>query len=284
MGLVVEPSELVDLAPGSHVCWVVRDPAGYLECAATLLAQAGRTNEKPLVFGPACGDALEILRPLAAMAADPWEAFLGRGDLNPDAMFTMMEEQTARARDEGYRGIRLVADMDWLIPARPSVELLVGFELLLDRHVKRLGATIICAYRETSFDTEALAGSLSVHPVEVGVDSPPQFRLVADDLDRWRLVGEVDIAVEANFAGPRSPRPSARHVSSTPRRSPSSTWAGCAPWRKRSGHLMGQSASSGRRRLCGAVGRWRASRRWHQRSSWSADPSGRPVGRPARST
>ncbi len=199
MGLVVEPSELVDLAPGSHVCWVVRDPAGYLECAATLLAQAGRTNEKPVVFGPACGDALEILRPLAAMAADPWEAFLGRGDLNPDAIFTMMEEQTARARDEGYRGIRLVADMDWLIPARPSVELLVGFELLLDRHVKRLGATIICAYRETSFDTEALAGALSVHPVEVGVDSPPQFRLVADDLDRWRLVGEVDIAVDANF-------------------------------------------------------------------------------------
>jgi MEDS: MEthanogen/methylotroph, DcmR Sensory domain len=139
------------------------------------------------------------LRPLAAIGADPRVAFLGGGPLDPDAMFAMFEELSTRARDEGHQGLRLVADMDWLLPVQPTTEAVIAFELLLDRHAKRIGPTIVCAYRQTSFDTEALAGALCVHSMGMGYDPPPHFRLVAGPSDTWRLIGEGDIAVGANF-------------------------------------------------------------------------------------
>ena len=116
----------------------------------------------------------------------------------------MFEEQSTRARSEGYRGLRLVADMDWLLPAAPTTDELVAFELWLDRHVPRLGATIVCAYRETSFDTDVLGGAGCVHPLGAGSEAP-QFKLVAGDAGSWRLVGEVDIAVVDGTVAPASP-------------------------------------------------------------------------------
>lgn len=190
---------LGEVPPGSHVCWIVGDPDQYVHDASRILGQARATNEKPVAFGPEGSADLAALAPHAVFAADPSTAFLGGGPLDPQEMFAMFEEQSGRARAEGYRGLRLVADMDWLLPAAPTADELVTFELLLDRQVQRLGATIVCAYRETSFDTDVLAGARCVHPVGAGREAPPQFRLVAGDAGTWRLVGEVDIAVAADF-------------------------------------------------------------------------------------
>jgi len=189
---------LTDLTPGSHVCWIVSDEAAYVDLASTVLRLAEGSGEKPVVFGPEGSPARALLAPLAAQAADPHTAFLGRGALDPDAMFRVFEEQTALARSEGYRGLRLVADMDWLLPARPATEEMIAFELLLDRRVNELGATIVCAYRESSFDTTALKGAACVHPVVVGAEAPA-FRFVAEGTASWSLVGEVDASVAGNF-------------------------------------------------------------------------------------
>lgn len=114
-------------------------------------------------------------------------------------MFGMFREQTAAARAEGYQRLALVADMDWLLPARLTTAEVVGFELLLDRHVMELDATIVCAYRRRSFDTDAITGALCVHPVQVGAPDSPQFRSVAADESTWRLAGEVDCSVASTF-------------------------------------------------------------------------------------
>ena len=190
---------LGEVPPGSHVCWIVGDPDRYVQNASRVLEQAPAANEKPVVFGPEGSADLAALAPHAAFAADPRTVFLGGGPLDSGGMFAMFEEQSTRARSEGYRGLRLVADMDWLLPAAPTTDELVAFELWLDRHVPRLGATIVCAYRETSFDTDVLTGALCVHPMSAGQDAPAQFRLVAGDAGSWRLVGEVDIAVADDF-------------------------------------------------------------------------------------
>jgi anti-anti-sigma regulatory factor len=196
---VPEPSGSLALAPGSHACWVVRDPAAYVDHAAAVLGQAARTGEKPVVFGPEGSEALRRLMPLAAVAADPHSVYLDGGGLDPETMFAMFEVETARARHEGYRGLRLVADMDWLLPAGPTTEAIIGFELLLDRHSQRLGATIVCAYREASFDMATLTGALCVHPIGIGARQAAPFRLVAGAPDLWRLLGEVDIGDAEHF-------------------------------------------------------------------------------------
>jgi anti-anti-sigma factor len=175
-----------------HVGWVVDDDAAYREQAAMLLAEGAALGEKTAVFGPQWSAALAELRPMAAIAADPYVDVLDRGPLEPGRMFAMFREESTRARSEGYDGLRVVADMDWLLPAWPSPAAVVGFELLLDRVVAELGATVLCAYRRGSFDERAIEGALCVHPRCSGPAEDPPFRLVAGDDGAWELSGEVD--------------------------------------------------------------------------------------------
>jgi anti-anti-sigma regulatory factor len=96
--------------------------------------------------------------------------------------------------------------MDWLLPMTPTMESIVGFELMLDRHVKELDASIVCAYRTDSFDRHTIVGALCVHPVDVGpAEEEAQFRFVAADDKTWQLGGEVDVAVVASFEAAIAP-------------------------------------------------------------------------------
>lgn len=189
------------LARGSHVCVVVGDDDELGARAEAFLAEGNARGDKTLAFGPHDSPLLTRLRPLAAVVADPHVAFLGRGALEPEAMFAAFRDQADLAAREGYRGIRVAADMDWLLPARPTADEVVGFELLLDRLVRELDATILCAYRRTSFDRSTVAGALCVHPVRIADEQEPPFTLVAGDGDAWRLSGAVDAFGAARFAG-----------------------------------------------------------------------------------
>jgi anti-anti-sigma regulatory factor len=174
-----------------HVGWVVDDDDAYRAQAAILLAEGKDLGQKTAVFGPRASAALAELRPVAAMAADPYVDVLGRGPLDPARMLAAFRAQSARARAEGHVGLRVVADMDWLLPAAPSTAEVVAFELLLDRVVGELDATVLCAYRRDSFDERAIEATLCVHPRCTGHGEEPPFRLVAGD-GAWELSGEVD--------------------------------------------------------------------------------------------
>jgi len=195
-----DPSRLPGLGPGSHVCWVVDDPAGYLEVAARVLADGAAAGQRTVAIGPAGGAALAFLGEMADAAVDPHAAFLGGGPLIPEVMLGAFRELSARARAEGLRGLRIMADMDWLLPAQPATDAIVAFELLLARVVLELDLTVVCAYRRASFDIDAITSALCVHPAAAGVEEPPPFRLTASGSRMWRLSGEVDFAVAESFA------------------------------------------------------------------------------------
>jgi anti-anti-sigma factor len=198
--IVTGDSSLLRVLPaGSLVCWVVDDPSAYTDSAVQVLRDGRSAGDKTVAFGPEDSEALVVLRADAMMTADPLVAFLDGGPLVPDTMFTMLREQSARARAEGFEGLRIVADMDWLLPVHPTSGEIAAFELLLDRIVKELQATVVCAYRRSSFDTAAITGALSVHPTDLGIVEAPQFRLIAGDNGTWYLSGEVDLAVASTF-------------------------------------------------------------------------------------
>ncbi len=192
-------TDLDDLPPGSHVCWIVDKPADYLERAERLLVQGESTGQKTVLFGPELSGDLNALWPLAATVADPYVAFLDKGALDPEAMLAAFREQTAAARAQGYSSLRVVADMDWLLPTHPDIDAIVGFELLLDRLVGEIAATVICAYRSSSFDTDAILAALAVHPLAHGREKAPQFRLITGDNGSWYLHGEIDLSVLPAF-------------------------------------------------------------------------------------
>lgn len=199
MGVTSDVATLHDLAPGSHVCWIVDDDRSYRALARDLLRGARASRDKALAFGPAESADLAALRNTAIEAADPRVAFLDHGPLHPEAIYSMFREKTAEAHREGYERLFLVADMDWLLPAGPTADEVTSFELLLDRHAQELDATIICAYRTRSFHSPLIESALAVHPINVGVGDQPQFRIFAGGPRTWRICGEVDVAVERTF-------------------------------------------------------------------------------------
>jgi len=133
------------LQAGSHVCWLVDEPAAYLAAARDLLAEAGRLGQKPVLVVPAGSATLAELEPAAAMTADPRTAFLGEGPFDPGPVIALFRRLSGTARAEGYQGLRIVSDMDWLLPEPPPVEMIAVFELLLDRLACQLDITVVCA-------------------------------------------------------------------------------------------------------------------------------------------
>jgi anti-anti-sigma factor len=199
MIVTTDATGLGALGGARHVCWIVDEQTPYVETAQAMLADGETLGQKPVAFGPANSEPMTLLATRTAIAADPLADFLAGGPLDAETMCRMFREQSARARQEGYSGLRVVADMDWLLPAAPTTAAIIAFELLLDRLVIELDATIVCAYRRQSFDTDAISGALCVHPAEFGASPPPRFRLVASESGTWQLSGEVDIAVAESF-------------------------------------------------------------------------------------
>jgi anti-anti-sigma factor len=194
---ITAPS-LDQLRPGDHICLIVDDSVPPLAQAAEVMAAAGHHRQKTIVFGPPTSQLRTSGDMQVALVADPWTDFLSE-QFDPDVMYEMFRDQTAVARAEGYDGLRLMADMDWLLPARRTTSELVAFEVMLDSVVYELDATVVCAYRRSTF-ADSVGALTCVHPINVGNGPDPEFQLVVYKADSWRLSGEVDLAVAEIFA------------------------------------------------------------------------------------
>ncbi len=174
---ILPDAEIRDLGVSGHVCWLVSDPGAYEGLAAALLAEGDGLGQRSVAFGPD--------------AADPG---------TPAAIMNLIRELAAKASADGYGGLRIVADMDCILPLHLSTADIVAFELQLDRLLSELNATVVCAYRQSSFDITAIAGALAVHPGQLGSGPRPPFRFVAGPQRHWRLSGEVDMSMQEAFA------------------------------------------------------------------------------------
>lgn len=185
----------VDVARSAgHVCWVVQEPEDYAVVAAAILDEGAARGLKPLAFGPSGSPELAALGRHAVVSVDPAQAFLDGGPLTPGLMLQAFREQTQHARVEGYGGVCVVADMDWMQATGASWGEVVAFEARLEAVVHDLGATVMCAYRTSTTSPDAVRGARCVHPAEVGSSEPPPFLVVAGAQGSWRLTGEVDFS------------------------------------------------------------------------------------------
>jgi anti-anti-sigma factor len=200
---VVPGTTIDEVRVSGHVCWVVDDPAGYVKSVADLLAEGMRLDQGPVVLGP-LGDVLDKIAAITgATVLDPPATYPG-GKLDPAALCDMLRGYAARARAGGSRAggygeLRIIADMDWLLPFRPQMTQIIGLELQLDRLAAELDMTLVCAYRMASFDTAAIIAALTVHSAQRGGHPLPQFRFTAAGPQTWQVSGEIDLRVSDMF-------------------------------------------------------------------------------------
>jgi anti-anti-sigma factor len=194
----------VEVVPGAarvsgHICWLVDDPASYLTTAAGMLRGDGsHPRRQNLVFGPHGSTLAQLAQTTAATAADPVGARPG-GVLDPPVVAGIIRDCAEQARHTGHDGLLLVADMDWLLPLRPTPAQITAHELRIDRLAAELDIAIVCAYRRSSFSPAHIDGALAVHPSQRGDGQGPQFRLTAAGTRGWQLSGEIDIRTSDTF-------------------------------------------------------------------------------------
>lgn len=202
---VRELSLLDPLEGGDHVAWVTHDPREFEWMAAKQLSHSGSAGEK--LFLVASGHRSQG----AALMADdvtvwnPVQSFQQGGPLPTELLLSKVQEQDERARGEGFRGIRVVADMDWLLDVPTDFAQVVDFEQRLDRLVADTGARVICVYRPESFVEVELAEVMSVHPHSrhPRVQPRPQpdaLRIWSAGGGRWRMSGDVGLGHTAAFS------------------------------------------------------------------------------------
>lgn len=173
---IVPDAAIGKLDVRGHVCWLVTDPDAYSAAAPELLAEGRRLGHRSVGFGPG------IPR--------------GTTDLAGLVLGAVADERR-QAHAEGLSGVRIVADMDWLLPLNPSTAQIIDLELALSQYlVGQPDVTVVCAYRESSFDIASITAALTLHTAAPGVS--PQFRFTAGS-SAWLLSGAVDVNVRDTF-------------------------------------------------------------------------------------
>jgi anti-anti-sigma factor len=195
-------AEVPDAGPSDHVCWIYDDDRDLRTAVGRFVAGGVARGERALLVGADVADGLvratlplrgiEELVARGALQTLPLpEAHDPHGRFVPEEQLAFYAEATRRAIDDGFRGLRVVAEVTDLAgdPARRSD--LVRWEHLADElSAHGPGFTAMCAYRG-HLDQEALSDVATVHPLVHAPEGVPPFQVFFDD-GRLVLTGSVD--------------------------------------------------------------------------------------------
>jgi anti-anti-sigma factor len=178
-----------EVRTADHACWVYVDDAAFTEAARQYLAEGLDRGDRLLCVGDA--RALEQVRRAAGtdrrMSRDALQfvpitgAYTAGGRLEPDAQLAFYEQATRRALAEGYRGLRVVAELTPLATEPGGSGDLLRWEHLADGFMAAgSGMSALCAYRRDRLPDDVLADITCAHPlVHAGPDETP-FRVFFD--------------------------------------------------------------------------------------------------------
>jgi anti-anti-sigma regulatory factor len=169
-----------------HVGFVVDSQRDFDELVLPLFDEGLRSGEKLIVFGSGPGsDAGQVSR------NERWQA---------NGVETELRREVLTAQHQGYRGVRVLADMHELGMTPLTTQELIAFELALDRTVNTCGVTMLCSYRRNMFAPTAVAAAMSAHSHSYGANYDDLgFRMWSGDDNRWNVRGAIELGNVASF-------------------------------------------------------------------------------------
>ena len=195
--------DVPEAAAADHLCWVYADDAAFDEAAREFLVGGLARGERVLCVGQRVIDSLGTLGRPAVDVADLIargtvetltlaEAYAAAGPFLPEQQLAFYDAATRRAKDDGYRGLRVIAEVSDLAADPGQLPELLRWEHLADEYAAHgSGFSAMCAYR-ADLAPDALGDVASVHPLLRAPEEFSSFRLYADG-DHLSLVGTVDV-------------------------------------------------------------------------------------------
>ena len=203
----VRASGVLDRPPGvergDHVCWAYDDDAAFEHAAVRFLSEGLARGDRLLWVGDGAEDRLRRSSgPLADVGGltgrgalqvlSVADGYAAAGPFAPERQLEFYDAATRRAIDEGYRGLRVVAEITSLAADETKRAQLLSWEHLADDFVAHgPGFSALCAYRRDLLPAETVADVVSLHPVAHADGAATAFRVWFDE-DALRLAGDVD--------------------------------------------------------------------------------------------
>jgi anti-anti-sigma factor len=197
---------------GDHVCWTFDDDDERLAAMARLVAVGIHDSHKVLYLTGAMRpdallDNLDARGVPTERAVDEGqlsvrpadEVYLPDGEFDPDTTLGALREQIILARDEGWKGLRLVEDMAWAVRLEPGAEQLTRYEAHANRLVIDGSAMAVCQYDRRLFPDAELRRVASAHAAAAlagaTADWRPALRIRrTHEPQGLALSGEADIS------------------------------------------------------------------------------------------
>jgi anti-anti-sigma factor len=200
-GLLSRPA---DVGPADHACWVYDDDAAFAEAARQYLAEGLRHGDRLLCVGDEAvldavrrrlGPEPEVADQISRGALEflpASGAYVASGRLHPAAQLAFYETATRRAIAEGYRGLRVVAELTPVAAGLAGCGDLLRWEHLADDFMAGgSGMSAMCGYRRGLLAPNIVADVAAVHPLAcAGPDEAP-FSVFFDD-GRLAVAGTLD--------------------------------------------------------------------------------------------
>ena len=187
-----------------HVCWVYDDDASFDVAVREFLEGGLAGGDRLLCVGERVIDSLNgpyaPLRDVESLLAEGAletltlaQAYDSTEHFCPERQLEFYRSATRRALADGFRGLRVVADVSPLADQPALLSELLRWEQIADEYIAgRPGLSAMCAYRR-DLGPAFLAEAASRHPVVHVPDGPPTFRLFFDN-GRLVMAGTVDIS------------------------------------------------------------------------------------------
>ncbi|HEY0580677.1 MAG TPA: MEDS domain-containing protein, partial [Chloroflexota bacterium] len=181
-GLAVETLDyqLAHLHPGAHVCPIYTTPAEQMRVLAAFSRGALIHHERLVLIV----DQISFERIFAALeergldlaaardqggvvVIDDRQHLLRDGRLDADVFLHMHRGLSDEARQQGYAGLRVACDANWMFGEPFDRAALLDLEVRLNHPDQTGGATILCQYDRYATPPQILHDVLRTHPLAV---------------------------------------------------------------------------------------------------------------------
>jgi len=171
---------LARLRQGDHLCLISESPEDPSAALVPFFKTGLAAGDRCFHIGPEAA-ARRIERALAQQKA-PVGQELDRGALvlltqrerwlsgrrfEPGEMMDLLRQTEQQALDDGFRGLRISWDMEWVIGGAPGAERLIEFEAQLNRFLAGSRTTVLCRYDRPGTPAARLRSILHTHPLAV---------------------------------------------------------------------------------------------------------------------
>ncbi|MEW9551747.1 MEDS domain-containing protein [Nonomuraea sp. NPDC050783] len=184
------------MRPHDHIGWAFTGPEEFAALAGPFLAEGAARGERMMyVCAEPAPDAAALLGggfdPGALVVASIAEVYGPSGVVDAAGQRATFAAALARAKADGYSGIRVAADNTPLVAGEEGLAAWLRWEIVADRFMSEHAVTGLCAFDRDKVDVDRLRHLATFHPLSSAGSPAPQYRVFAE-AGNLRVEGQID--------------------------------------------------------------------------------------------